>query len=464
MEHALPGDPLIVDWHEPLSRYIESSQTASVPEDIEALARSHLLDTIAAIVACRDLRPAAVARDFMLKHSAAADTSIILGTLQRCALLDSIMASAMTAHAAEINDFCPSAFVQPGAAVVPTVLCIAQSRGMNGGATLRAMIAGYEIACRLPKAVGIGNLQRSGVANHSLGAMFGSAVGAASLIGLPRSRIDHMFAYCMQQAGGSWQWLRDVDHIEKAFVFGGMPARRGAECALFAEAGFTGVAGPLSGAPGWLSSEFLRSAESDFAPHVLIDGLGERFELPLVAYKKYPVGGPTQPVVELMLRLVGEVDAHSVRHVRIEMPGRTAAFASAAMPALNLPYLCAIILLDGKLDFVAAQSRERFLHDTAVAALMPHVEVIHDPAQEAKPRVESARVTLTLADGKRVSAFLDHVKGFPAHPMDAADVEEKALSLMVPHLGTQRARDIVACIAAIDELSDVNVLTRLMAR
>jgi DNA-binding IclR family transcriptional regulator len=40
-------------------------------------------------------------------------------------LPDAVFASAMTAHGAEINDFCPSAFVQPGPAVVSAGLCAA---------------------------------------------------------------------------------------------------------------------------------------------------------------------------------------------------------------------------------------------------------------------------------------------------------------------------------------------------
>jgi hypothetical protein len=50
-----------------------------------------------------------------------------------------------------------------------------------------------------------------------------------------------MLSYCAQQVSGSLQWLLDVDHMEKSFVFAGMPARNGVHAALLAEAGFTGV-------------------------------------------------------------------------------------------------------------------------------------------------------------------------------------------------------------------------------
>ena len=451
------------DWVHPLGDYITSSQSATLTEDTRELARRHILDTLASIVACRNLDSAVLSRNFVRGQSQGATAAPILGTTERSTLLDAILASAMTAHAAEINDFCPSAFVQPGAAIIPATLCLGDLRNVSGEALMRAMIVGYEISCRMPKALGIRNLYTTALACHSVGPIFGTAAAVASLIGLPKEKMVHMFSYCVEQASGSWQWMRDVDHIEKAFVFGGMPARRGTEAALFAEAGFTGIGDPFTGDPGWLNSRIFKNEKSDFKPEYLTEDLGKRFELPLVGYKRYPVGGPTQSAIELMLGFIKEVDRHKIQNVRIEMPGRTGTFAAAEMPALNLPYLCAIILADGKLDFVAAQSRERFLNDTAIRKFMPNVEVVHDPAQEASPRIESARVILTMNDGFKAEKFLHHVKGFPKHPFDRDDVEEKALELMVPVLGEEGAKDICKTVWDIEKVTSVKKLVEMIA-
>ncbi|MBU4316185.1 MAG: MmgE/PrpD family protein [Proteobacteria bacterium] len=463
-EAAKSGNlPQDAQWADPLGNYIHSSQKDGIAEDIRELARRHILDTLAAIVACRDLEASMLSRKFVLEHNQGSTAAPILGTRERCSLLDAILASGMTAHAAEINDFCPSAFVQPGASIIPTALCLGDARNLSGEAFLRSVITGYEIACRMPKALGPRNLFTAVLANHSVGPIFGSAAAAASLIRLPRDRMNHMFSYCVEQASGSWQWMRDVDHIEKAFVFGGMPARRGTECALFAEAGFTGIGDPFTGDPGWLNSTMFKGEKSDFNPGYLIEDLGKRFELPLVGYKQYPVGGPTQPAIELMLDMIKEVDRTRVRKVRIEMPGRTGTFAGAEMPALNLPYLCSIILADGNLDFMAAQSRNRLLEDKDIQSFMKNVEVIHDPEQEASPRVESARVILTLDDGSKKEKFLHHVKGFPEHPFDRNDVVQKAMELMVPVLGKDRSHELCNTVLKIEELKNVHKLVELIA-
>ncbi|WP_340646470.1 MmgE/PrpD family protein [Phenylobacterium sp.] len=449
-----------------LSAYIAGSQTAAMPEDFLSLGRLHILDTLASIVACRDLDPARLARNFALSMSGDArrNAATILGTSEVAAIGDAAFASAMAAHGAEINDFIPSAFVQPGPAVVSVALALAEQRGLSGEAVLRAVITGYELAGRVPKALGIGNLRRAGIANHGVGPVFGAGAAAASLIGLPEDRIADLITYCAQQAGGSWQWLLDVEHVEKSFVFAGMGARAGLNAALMVEAGFTGVRDSLDHPEGWMRSKIFTGGDADRAG--LIEGLGERTELIHTAYKRYPVGGPTQPAVKGLLELLPDLPASAVESVRIEMPGRWQAFRDAAMPALNLRYLTAIMLIDRRLDFVSAQSLERMGADTAVHALMAKVDVVHDPAQETppgQPRTESARVIVRLTDGVIREVYVPHVTGFPSHPMRADEVEAKALELMAPSLGAERAKTVIEAIAGIEALPRAGVLAQLIA-
>lgn len=451
-----------------LCRFILEARDRSPPEPILELGRLHILDTLASAVACRDLKPAILARRFAAAQSGDARRSAatMLATRERAALLDAAFASAMTAHAAEINDFIPAALVQPGPAVVSSVLGLAEQRGLDGAAVLRAVMVGYEIAGRVPKALGLRNLSRSGLANHGVGPVFGVGAAAASLLGLSEPQVETMLSYCSQQAAGSWQWLLDVEHVEKAFVFAGMGARAGLQAALFAEQGFTGVPANLDRPGGFLDQGMFTDPRGDLDRGALVAGLGEKWEMPQAAFKRYPTGGPIQPAVQGLLELLPQVPVDSVESVRIEMPGRWQAFRDAAMPALNLRYLSAIILIDRGLDFVSAQSLERMASDPTVRALMTKVEVVHDPGQEApagQPRVESARVIVSTKDGRRLERFTPFVRGFPSHPMTAAEVEAKAAELMTPRLGARRSRAVIAACRAIEQLKSAGELVRLIA-
>ena len=164
-----------------LSEFIATSASADWPEDTLELGRRHILDTVASIIICGDRPSARLAREFALSQSGHAEPGApILGTRQRASLTDAVFASAMTAHGAEINDFCPSAFVQPGPAVVSATLCAGAVDGADGASALRAVIAGYELCCRLPKALGINRGRSLGYSSHGYGPVFGAATAIAS--------------------------------------------------------------------------------------------------------------------------------------------------------------------------------------------------------------------------------------------------------------------------------------------
>lgn len=446
-----------------VSAFIAGAADANWPEETLELGRRHILDTIASVIVCGARPSAKLAHAFVLRQSGTVSGGApILGTRDRAALTDAVFASAMTAHGAEINDFCPSAFVQPGPSVVGAGLCVAAIDHSAGADLLRAVIAGYELTCRIPKALGINRGRWLGYSSHGYGPVFGTAATIAALRRYSAETVNHMLSYCAQQASGSLQWLLDVEHVEKSFVFAGMPARNGVHAALLAEAGMRGVPDCLDARGGWFTSRQFSADETDFNPGYLTEQLGTRFEMPLVAYKRFPVGGPTQPVVQAMHELSQRVDKSNVARVEIEMPGSVAAFANAEMPALNLPYLCAVILVDGKLSFEMADSMERKLHDEEVLRLMKLVSVKHDPEQEAVPRKESARVSIALLDGHRETEFVEHVRGYPPNPMSHEDVEDKARDLMGPILGAHRTNELIDLAWRVDQLPDAGLLVDAM--
>jgi 2-methylcitrate dehydratase PrpD len=448
-----------------LAAYITGARTAQMPEEHLDLGRQHILDTLASIVACRDLEPSKLARKYVAAQGGASrNAATILGTREKAGLIDAAFASAMTAHAAEINDFIPSAFVQPGPAIVGAAMAVAEARNLSGDALLRAVIVGYEMAGRVPKTVGVDNLRKAGIANHGVGPVFGAAAASASLMGIPADRIGDLLTYCAQQASGSWQWLMDVEHIEKAFVFAGMGARNGLQAALMVEAGFRGVRDSFDNPEGWLRAGAF--AAGDAKPAYLTEKLGERTELKETAFKRYPVGGPTQPAIQGMYELLPKIDRANVSAVRVEMPGRWQAFRDAAMPALNLRYTLSLMLIEGKLDFVSAQSLERMANDAQVRAMMERIIIAHDPAQEApagQPRTESARLIVTQASGQKHEIYVPYVVGFPSHPMSREEVEAKALELMSPRLGAARAQKLVERVRSLGALPQARDLVGMIS-
>ncbi len=187
------------------------------------------------------------------------------------------------------------------------------------------------------------------------------------------------------------------------------------------------------------------SQAGDAKPAYLIEKLGERTELKETAFKRYPVGGPTQPAIQGMYELLPKIDRANVSAVRVEMPGRWQAFRDAAMPALNLRYTLSLMLIEGKLDFVSAQSLERMASDAKVRAMMERITIAHDPAQEApagQPRTESARLIVTQASGQEARNLRALCRRLPVASDEPRGSRGQGAGADVAEAGRGRAKQV----------------------
>src|SRR5205823_6505285 len=130
-------------------------------------------------------------------------------------------------------------------------------------------------------------------------------------------QVRHVLSYACQQASGVPYWHRDIEHVEKAFDFGGMGARNGVAGALMVAAGFSGIDDAFSG-----RNHFFTAFGEKPAPDELARGLGTRFEIMAASIKKWCVGSPIQAVLDAATALVvrHRIRPDDIKAMRITMP------------------------------------------------------------------------------------------------------------------------------------------------
>ena len=181
----------------------------------------------------------------------------------------------MLAHADETDNSHAPSRTHPGCAVVPAALAIAEHTHASGEKFLRAVVLGYDICARVNLALGAdaagGGLPQH--PQHRRRVRRRRRRRSAASSSTPRR-----FATCSHIARSRPRALPAtcaiVDHIEKAFDFGGMPARNGVAAATMVAHGFTGVDDVFSG-----ERNFFDAYGGDPDPAQLADALGERFEI-----------------------------------------------------------------------------------------------------------------------------------------------------------------------------------------
>ena len=109
--------------------------------------------------------------------------------------------------------------------------------------------------------------------------------------------------------------MRDAEHIEKAFDFGGMPARNGVAAAAMVAQGFTGVEDVFSGERNFFVAydEPQRIGKPPAAERLI--RARRDFEIMNTNIKRWSVGSPIQAPLDALLDLIRE---HSIKADDVE--------------------------------------------------------------------------------------------------------------------------------------------------
>jgi 2-methylcitrate dehydratase PrpD len=296
---------------------------------------------------------------------------------------------------------------------------------------------------------------------HAYSGNFGSAAAAGCIAGLSAQQMRWLLDYASQQASGYAVWGRDTDHMEKAFVFGGMPARNGVTAALIVRSGWNGVDDVFTG-----DDNFFRVNAPKADTQVLIDGLGDRFEIVNTDIKKWTVGTPIQAPLDAIdnLRRKRDFAADEVKSVAVRLaPNVGGVVDNREMPDICLQHMVAVMLIDKTASFQAAHDKAR-MKDAAVLRQRSKVKYVPDPelAGLAVPRV--AIVEVTLNDGAVLVNRVEAVRGTVRNPMSRAEVVDKSRDLMAPVLGGETAKKLIDTVLAIETVKDLKTLRPLLQR
>ncbi len=441
-----------------LSGYIAGALRRPLPPEVLEKTKHHLLDTLAATISGARLPPGRKAIAFARTRGGVKEASLVsIGWLTSAE--NAALANGMAAHADETDDSHAPSLTHPGCGIVPAALAMAEREGRSGQALIRAVALGYDVGCRLTQALDAYQFREDGHSTHSFGSMFGAAAAAGALAGLKQAQVRYLLSYTAQQASGISCWMRDEEHIEKAFDFGGMPARNGVAAAVMVAHGFTGVEDALSGERSFFVA-YGRRPE----PAKLVAGLGEAYEVMNTNIKRWSVGSPIQAPLDALDELMQEnaFPPEEVERLVVRVAHQGANTTNnRSMPDICMQHLCAVMLLDRTVSFKAAHDEKR-MRDPRVLALRKKIELLGDDELTRAMPSRQGIVELELRGGRRLRRHARAVRGTAENPMTRAEVEAKAYDLVAPVLGPARARRLCETIWNVQAIRDVRELRPLL--
>jgi 2-methylcitrate dehydratase PrpD len=444
-----------------LSSYMSEAGQRALPEEAFEHTKRHILDTFAAMVSGADLAPGHFAINFARAHSTE-KTATVAASDVVCGAIEAAFSNAMLAHSDETDDSHAPSESHPGASVVPAALAAGEQFNIDGARFLRAVALGYDVGTRVTMTVGVGGFQTAThISTHALAGTFGSAAAAGSAAGLNERQMRWVIDYASQQASGIKTWQRDTDHIEKAFLFAGMPARNGITAALLVQAGATGVDDVLSG-----QDNFLAAYAPQADPAKLIEKLGERYEITRTNIKKWTVGSPIQAPLDALEIILKKhpFEPDQVQTVSVRVATSEAALVTnREMPDICMQHMVAVMLLDKTASFKAAHDKPR-MQDAGVLKQRAKVQLVPDSELERHLPAREATVEVTLVDGTLLTETVKAVRGTAENPMSREEVIAKCRDLMTPILGAERCAKLIQTTLDLEKLKSIRDLRPLLQR
>jgi 2-methylcitrate dehydratase PrpD len=444
-----------------LSEYMSQAGARALPAEAVEKTKQHILDTLAAMVSGSELAPGQFAIRFARTHPSEKVATVAASDVV-CGPIEAAFANAMLAHSDETDDSHAPSQSHPGCSIVPAALAAAEQFGIDGARLLRAVALGYDVGTRFTMTIGIAGFQSANhLSTHAIAGTFGSAAAAASAASFNAQQMRWVLDYASQEASGIKTWQRDTDHIEKAFVFAGMPARNGVTAAEIVASGGTGVDDVLSGQDNFLLTY---APQADAAK--LVDKLGERYEIVRTNIKKWSVGSPIQAPLDALenLRKKHPFEADQVKSVVVRVATSEAALVNnREMPDICLQHMVAVMLVDKTASFRSSHDKAR-MQNPAIQRQRAKVQLISDAELERRlPRRESI-VELTLSDGTRLVERVEAVRGTAENPMSREEVVAKSRDLMSPVLGETKSASLIEKVLNLERLKNVRELRPLLQR
>ena len=442
-----------------LSVYMADAAGRKLPDLVTEKSKQMILDTLAAMISGSQLPPGKFAIGFA-RNSQGERTATIAAANVLCGPIEAALVNGMLAHSDETDDTHPPSQSHPGCSVVPAALAAGERFGVGGERFIRAVALGYDIGPRVTETLGkLQYMVETHRSTHSISGTFGSAAAAACMAGLMPEQMRWLLSYTAQSASGLASWQRDTQHIEKAYDFGGMPARNGITAALLVQAGGTGLDDIFAG-----PDNFLDAFHPMNPPEMLIDKLGERYEIMRTDVKKWTVGAPIQAPLDALSNLIKQnrFGADQVQKVIVRVAADEATIVdNRELPDISLQHLVAIMLLDGTVSFRSAHDAAR-MKDSSVLKQRAKVELVHDNGLERLMPKRVAVVEVRLVGGKTLTERVETVRGTAGNPMTREELIAKARDLIVPVLGTGKCDRLVEKIFALENVRDVRELRPLI--
>lgn len=364
-------------------------------------------------------------------------------------------------HSLDFDDTHADSSLHPSAPVVPAAFAVGEMVGASGRDVLTAIVAGYEVCCRLGNALDPTSHYARGFHPTATAGTYGAAAAAGKLLGLSEQQLIAAFGVSGSQAAGSLQFLVNGAWNKRYQV--GAAAMNGVVAATLAKQGFVGATESVEGKHGLLVG-YTDHPDASKA----VAGLGKTYETMKIGVKPYPSCRYTHAAIDALIAMRREHNLTPERIAKVEIGLHRNGITLTGDPDTKR-HPRSIVGGQFSMFFTGALALEQGsfgwddygrLGDPAIDSLADRIDVVQDDRLEkGRTHPFGARVSITSENDTHERLIVDP-PGEPASFPDAAAMQQKFLQLARPVLNT-RADTFADAILSLEQFAKVSEATSL---
>ncbi len=353
--------------------------------------------------------------------------------------LNEVLVNCAAARSTEIDDIHLQGCITPGSVIIPAALSMFKKCNRSIETFADAVLAGYEMICRLGRTVRGPEILYHGVWPTYLCAAFGTAALSARLLQMTESQTAHALALALTLSTGG---VSRGDRLPFRWHSVGHAARSGCEAAIVAAEGFTGDPGMLE--KNWFERTYGIQADLE----ALTKDLGGGSEIESVSLKPYCSARQAISAVEGLKRLIARgIRLEDMTAVSVFVPPPFVSMIEHKRPGSRMPsitsasYQMALAAFDH--DGLYDMTRNRIRDSAEILAFMDKIRIVADPElNKHYPRYWPARLEVKTPRGTESETVLAAF-GDPEREMDEGQFRDKIHRFLDPLAGERHTREIV---------------------
>lgn len=344
----------------------------------------------------------------------------VIGFDETTSLETTLLSNGLLSHVAELDDGVIDGIIHPGAPIFTAIFSVFQKIRIDWDRFVKAIVVGYESACRIAEAIQPGHKLLGYHASATCGTI-GVAMALATAANLDKKCMKEAMGIALASSHGTLKVLEDKSELKPyniaSAVINGFVAFQ------MAKAGFEGADDPFEGEAGFFAQM------ADQVNYNKLIGNNEDLCIYKAYFKPYASCRYTHPTIEAAMKIREkhdlqtddiediQISTYSIairHHDHTEVPNVSSA-------KMCIPFGAAVGLLKGSggIDAFCDET----VRDPHIKDLTKKVRVIEDEGYSAQfPRKSIATMTVWTTDGNVYHATVDMPKGEPGNPMTLEDL------------------------------------------